>query len=159
MVFVPSRAAALALCLSAAALPGCVTTSPSDVPESVLEVQAGGGDPESQYRLGLRLTAGQVMEQDYAAAAHWFAEAAEGGHLDALYMLGIARSVGRGVPVDRQAALADFEVYVAWLETEQPGFDWQRDLARRRAWIETSAAGQNPFTPELLQTLRSEFGE
>ncbi|MCB2101764.1 MAG: SEL1-like repeat protein [Rhodobacterales bacterium] len=139
MVFVPSRAAALALCLSAAALPGCVTTSPSDVPESVLEVQAGGGDPESQYRLGLRLTAGQVMEQDYAAAAHWFAEAAEGGHLDALYMLGIARSVGRGVPVDRQAALADFEAaadrgHVRAMYQVGDAYMNGRGAAKERAW-------------------------
>ncbi|MCB0155175.1 MAG: hypothetical protein KDF65_10300, partial [Anaerolineae bacterium] len=70
-----------------------------------------------------------------------------------------SRGLALALRGDIPAALADFEVYVAWLETEQPGFDWQRDLARRRAWIEALAAGQNPFTPELLQTLRSEFGE
>lgn len=70
-----------------------------------------------------------------------------------------SRGLALALRGDVPAALTDFEVYVTWLETEQPGFDWQRDLARRRAWIAALEAGQNPFTPELLQTLRDEFGQ
>jgi tetratricopeptide (TPR) repeat protein len=70
-----------------------------------------------------------------------------------------SRGVALVLRGDYPAASADFEAYVAWLETEQPGFDWERDLRRRRAWIEALKRGQSPFRPELLETLRAEFGQ
>jgi tetratricopeptide (TPR) repeat protein/DNA-binding XRE family transcriptional regulator len=59
---------------------------------------------------------------------------------------------------DYEAAIADFEVFVAWLEA-QSNEVWQQPLARRQAWLETLQAGENPFTPEVLAEIRHEFGK
>jgi tetratricopeptide (TPR) repeat protein len=55
-------------------------------------------------------------------------------------------------------AIADFEIYNAWLE-QQPGESSQVSLTRHQAWIQTLKAGQNPFTPAVLAKLRREFGQ
>jgi tetratricopeptide (TPR) repeat protein/transcriptional regulator with XRE-family HTH domain len=60
---------------------------------------------------------------------------------------------------DYPAAMSDFKAYAAWLEKEKPYDDWQPKLARRSDWIEALAAGENPFTAELLAELRDEFGQ
>ena len=70
-----------------------------------------------------------------------------------------SRGLAYALMGDFAAAGADFEIYAAWLAAEKPGFDWERDLMRRRAWIEALAAGENPFTPEILKILRQEFGQ
>ena len=57
-----------------------------------------------------------------------------------------------------QAALADFEAYVAWLE-QQSSQVWQESLQRRRGWIRDLKAGENPITPEVLAEIRHEFGK
>jgi tetratricopeptide (TPR) repeat protein/DNA-binding XRE family transcriptional regulator len=69
-----------------------------------------------------------------------------------------SRGLALALRGDHAAAITDFESYVAWLETEPAGLDWQQDLARRRTWIEGLARGDDPITPEVLALLRSEFG-
>jgi tetratricopeptide (TPR) repeat protein len=69
-----------------------------------------------------------------------------------------SRGLALALRGDHAAAVADFKSYVIWLESEPAGLDWQQDLARRRAWIEALARGDNPITPEVLTQLRSEFG-
>ena len=56
---------------------------------------------------------------------------------------------------DYEAAIADFQATVDWLE-QQPGEEWHAMLDRRKAWIEMLTNGQNPFTPEVLAELRTE---
>jgi tetratricopeptide (TPR) repeat protein len=56
-----------------------------------------------------------------------------------------------------EAAIADFEVFVAWLAT-QPNPAWQQPLARRQTWLATLKSGQNPLTPEVLGDIRHEYG-
>lgn len=58
---------------------------------------------------------------------------------------------------DYSAAMADFKAYTTWLE-QQPGELWQASLSRRRAWINSLQAGQNPITPLVLSQVRREFG-
>lgn len=58
-----------------------------------------------------------------------------------------------------EAAILDFETYVAWLEEVQPGLAWRQEATRRRNWIEILKAGENPFTPALLADLRQELGQ
>jgi tetratricopeptide (TPR) repeat protein len=59
---------------------------------------------------------------------------------------------------DVEAALVDFEAYIAWLET-QSDEAWQPVLARRRAWVAALNAGENPITPAVLAEIRHEYGK
>ena len=93
------------------ALSGCVSEivdSASPQVETLIE-RAEQGDPASQYRMGLRYTNGQGVEQDYAQAAAWFGRAAKSGHTEAQYLAGISYYTGRGVGVDQARAVTLFE--------------------------------------------------
>lgn len=52
-------------------------------------------------------------------------------------------------------AVADFEAFLAWLDT-QPEKTYQRYGPRRQAWLEALRAGRNPFHTGELRSLRSE---
>jgi len=52
-------------------------------------------------------------------------------------------------------AIRDFEAFLAWLDT-QPEATQTRYSTRRQAWIEALREGENPFTQETLQALRTE---
>ena len=58
-----------------------------------------------------------------------------------------ARGVARALTDDFEGAIADFEAFVAWTTSG-------RDRRQRREWIDALRAGENPFTPELLESLR-----
>lgn len=51
-----------------------------------------------------------------------------------------------------QEAIADFEAYIDWAQTQG---DEER-IAQRREWIEALRADQNPFTPEVLDSIRDQ---
>jgi len=51
-----------------------------------------------------------------------------------------------------QQAIDDFEVFIAWL-AEQPGAE-QGALRQRQAWVKALKAGENPFTPAVMEALR-----
>ena len=59
---------------------------------------------------------------------------------------------------NHEAAIADFEISIAWME-EQSNEVWQQPLVHRQAWLEALKAGENPFTPEVLAEIRHEFGK
>ena len=69
-----------------------------------------------------------------------------------------SRGLAYALLEDYSAAIADFQAFVTWLE-EQPGDGWQKALTRRQAWLDELEHGENPFTPEVLAELRSEFGQ
>lgn len=54
-----------------------------------------------------------------------------------------------------EEAISDFEAFLAWLDT-QPEDTQTRYTVQRRAWIETLRSGDNPFSQEVLQALRTE---
>ena len=70
-----------------------------------------------------------------------------------------SRGLAQALQGELAAAIADFTTFAAWLAETQPGQAWERDLMRRRAWIEALEGGESPFTPEVLGILREEFGE
>ena len=51
---------------------------------------------------------GRGVSQDHAAAMSWFRKAAEQGHAEAQYNLGVMYEDGRGVPRDYTAAMSWF---------------------------------------------------
>ena len=62
------------------------------------------GDPEAQYKLGLRYYDGNGVRRDYAEAVKWFTQAAEQGHAYAQYYLGICYQTGTGINQDLKQA-------------------------------------------------------
>ena len=58
------------------------------------------------------------------------------------------RGLARALTGDVAGAIADFETYVAWERR-----DGRR--AQREGWLNALRAGENPFTPEVLEGLRN----
>lgn len=69
-------------------------------PLSQLRAAAEAGTATAQYALGLRLTRGRGILQDYAQAARWFRLAADQNHTQAQIRLGQAYFEGLGVIQD-----------------------------------------------------------
>ena len=146
-----------------------------DLPEAYLNraiVHFGQGQtvakilPDVEQALTLRpaygnalnlLCWGYGLEAQPEQALPYCQEAVESNPDEPLYQ--DSRGLVYGLLGETEAAIADLEVYVAWLETEQPGADWERDAMRRRAWIEALEAGEKPFTPQVLAILRAEVGQ
>ncbi|MBN1957162.1 MAG: sel1 repeat family protein [Desulfuromonadales bacterium] len=70
-----------------------------------LKNQALSGDPESQYQLGIHYTTNGQWTWNSARGYGWFLEAAESGHVDAQYMVGMSQLLGRGTEQDESGAL------------------------------------------------------
>ena len=66
----------------------------------------------------------------------------DGGILD-------SRGLARALTGDFRGAIADFEAFIAWTD------DSERK-AQRQAWIQALQAGQNPFTPDVLESLKDQ---
>lgn len=65
-----------------------------------IKASAEGGNPVSQFRLGLTYYYGEGTEQDHNAAAHWFEESAKQGYVHARTALGVCYRRGEGVLPD-----------------------------------------------------------
>jgi len=61
---------------------------------------AGLGDARAQTRLGVMLSTGRGVPQNFVEAAYWYRRAAEQGDPDAQYFLGVSYDLGKGVPED-----------------------------------------------------------
>lgn len=68
-----------------------------------LTEKAEAGDVQAQRDLAASYASGDGVEQDYAKAAIWYTKAAEQGHPDGQFFLGLANILGIGgvVPVNR----------------------------------------------------------
>jgi ankyrin repeat protein/tetratricopeptide (TPR) repeat protein len=58
-----------------------------------------------------------------------------------------SRGLARALLGDREGAIEDLEAFVAWTESDA-------QAAKRRGWIDSLRAGENPFTAEVLESLR-----
>ncbi|NES76079.1 MULTISPECIES: hypothetical protein [unclassified Okeania] len=58
-----------------------------------------------------------------------------------------SRGLARALTGDIKGAIADFQVSVEWTSNE-------KKKAQRQKWIEALQAGKNPFTDEVLESLR-----
>ncbi len=56
------------------------------------------------------------------------------------------RGLARALTGDVEGAVADFEAFIAWTESDP-------DRTLRQEWIEALRRGEDPFTPELLESL------
>jgi WD40 repeat protein/serine/threonine protein kinase len=67
------------------------------------------------------------------------------------------RGVALALSGETEAAIADFEHYLAWTKAQDDdGAMYERYGAKREGWIETLKRGGDPFTPEVLNQLRNE---
>ena len=64
-----------------------------------------------------------------------------------------SRGLARARDKDFRGAIEDFQAYIAWARqnAEDPEY-----VARRELWVGELQAGRDPFTPGVLQELRSE---
>jgi hypothetical protein len=88
-----------------------------------------------------------------------------------------SRGLARALTGDTQGAIKDFQAYINWINREQEKsqpesqFDfreyivaerqdwidyWEKMKVQRQGWIEALKDGENPFTPEELESLRNE---
>ena len=63
-----------------------------------------------------------------------------------------SRGLARAMTGDIEGAIEDFKAFIAW-DSDQ---EYESEKAQRQTWIEALEQGENPFTPELLEVLRSE---
>lgn len=66
----------------------------------LLERDAGSGDMDAQYQLGLQYLYGTGRDRDPSKAAEWFEKAAAQGHVPAMREYGILVASGEGVDPD-----------------------------------------------------------
>ncbi len=60
-----------------------------------------------------------------------------------------SRGLARALTGDIEGAIEDFKFFVEWTNNEKA-------KAQRQQWVKALQAGENPFTPELLEELRGE---
>lgn len=82
-------------------------SSRSGNPESTL-IQAGKGDADAQFSLGLKYATSPEPALDYVLAAEWYRKAAEQGHSLAQFNLGVMYAAGQGLTQDDSTALMWF---------------------------------------------------
>ncbi|MBD2232902.1 eIF2A-related protein [Phormidium tenue] len=58
-----------------------------------------------------------------------------------------SRGLARALTGDTEGAIADFQAYIEWNNDEE-------EKEQRQGWIEALEQGKNPFTPEVLESLR-----
>lgn len=102
---------------------GCASLPGATAETRQLERRADDGDAKAQYQLGLRLTSGSAVTQDYRRGIEAFRAAAKQGHTAAQFMLGMAYYTGRGIA---------------------------RDSARARHWLTLAAKKDHPAAEYFL---------
>jgi hypothetical protein len=82
---------------------GAAHNADAESPEAVRKL-AEAGDPDAQWRMGVRYHTGAGVPQDDAQAVQWFLRSALQGHVGAQATLGAYYWAGRGVPQDLSRA-------------------------------------------------------
>lgn len=83
--------------------------------ESILQellLKAEAGDVQAQCDLGKRYAEGEIVEQDYQTAVHWFKVASENGSSMATACLGVMYERGDGVEADIRKAIECYQLAV-----------------------------------------------
>jgi hypothetical protein len=126
-------------------------------------VRAESGDPAAQFQVGQKLSFGEGVKRDPAAAASWYERAARAGNVDAMVNLAALYRSGRGVPRDPAVA-------VAWLERALPhdglfaafelgqlyaaGEGAPRDRRRAEELFQSALANGHPEARKALRLLK-----
>lgn len=65
-----------------------------------------------------------------------------------------SRGLARALMGDIEGAIEDFRAFVDWMEEEGYREMYKEEISQRQRWIDALRAGENPFTPEVLEKLR-----
>ncbi len=95
---------------------------------------------------------GYALEEQSETALPYCQQAIEADATKATYK--DSRGIVYAQLGDYQAAITDFTTYVTWLADNQPGPEWEQDLALRQSWIEALQQNNNPITNTVLDQLR-----
>ena len=146
-----ARFAAVAVVVAAGlAAIGTPVNAQDDGAFANLRARAEAGDSEAQYSLGIHLQSGHVVPQDLTAAETWLLRAAETGHLDAQFALGLlydkASEHAEAVAWLLRAAGQDHRDAHLILALYYQGCNGEpRDDVEAVAWLRTAAeAGHAP---------------
>ena len=132
--------------------------STQETPEEVhkLRQQAGQGDVEAQYRLGMMSHTGEGVPQNAADAVQWLRRAATQGHPEAQRLLGRLYLSGQGV-ARNEAEAASW--YRRAADQGNPEIQWQlglkywhglgvpQDVVQVYLWLSLAAAHLPPGKP------------
>jgi len=69
-----------------------------------LVAKANAGNPEAEFKMGVKYELGAQVPKDPSKAAEWYRKAAEKGYLEAQHSLGVLYEFGNGVPLDYATA-------------------------------------------------------
>jgi TPR repeat protein len=127
-----------------------------------------GGDPRGALRRAMLESEGRGGPEDPAAAARWYAAAADAGEAEAAYGLGALHALGRGVEQDwarsmgwyRRAwelGLPDAAVAIAFMHARGEGVPADRDEAVR--WLRRAGAAGSAAAPRALAGFLAEGGD
>jgi TPR repeat protein len=126
-------------------------------------------DAVAQFELGRRYYSGRISagrygghEQDYKEAVKWWLLAAEQGHADAQYGLGLCYKYGSGVDKDLSEAVkwwllaaeqgyADAQYGLGWCYENGSGVD--KDLSEAFKWYSKAAKQGHAGAKDRLKTL------
>ena len=78
---------------------------PATCPDNLATAETNAVGMEAQFLTGLKFEGGKGVDQDYAKAAHWYAQAAEQNHSLAQLNLAILYGQGQGVARDEAKSL------------------------------------------------------
>jgi TPR repeat protein len=133
---------------------------------TIWEALADGGDPASQYNLGLLYEQGLGVEQRPDVAAFWYRAAARQGYALAQFNLGGLYYRGAGVPYDpgethdwwlkaARNGLAEAQYNLGLLLIE--GRDVAADETAARVWLEQAANQGHAPSLELLDSIGTRY--
>jgi hypothetical protein len=124
------------------------TKSQNDL-EQPTEHDAGQGDAQAQFNIGLAYDNGRGVHQDYTEAVKWYRKAAAQGNADAQFNLATMYSKGEGVPQDYSEALNWYRKAVAQGNADAQfnlglmyakGNGVSADYVQAYAWLDVAAA-------------------
>jgi TPR repeat protein len=121
---------------------------PNDLEKSTGR-EAGQGDAQAQFNLGLMYDNGRGVTKDYTEAVKWYRKAAAQGNADAQFNLGTMYSNGEGVPQDYAEAVKwylkaaiqgnpDAQFNLGLMYVKERGVP--ADYAQAYAWLDVAAA-------------------
>ena len=118
-------------------------------------------DAEEQYRLGQRY---QYEVEDYAEAARWYRLAAEQGHVEAQYSLGLVYATGRGVEQDYAEAARWYRLAAEQghpssqfllADLYEQGGGVERDFSEAVRWYRLAAENGDDKAAEQIESLET----
>lgn len=143
-----------------------VATPPVTPVKSPLEVKAESGDVAAQAELGIKLSDGNLQQQQAALA--WLEQAAKAGNIAAIsrlgYLLtygeGVVKDVPRGVQLTQQAAVANnAEAQINLGYSYAKGIGVPRDLQQSLLWYEKAAQNGSPLAARNIQAVKYQIAQ